>query len=139
MKASFLIFLCLLLCATGRSQEKGAAETCEQKAQTQLDLNTCAADKLRSEDAKLDRVYQELLAKAKNDPVATAKIRSAQQAWVAFRDAQLEALFPADDKQDQYGSAYPMCAASARAQLTAERARMLESMLHPVEGEMCSH
>jgi uncharacterized protein YecT (DUF1311 family) len=80
--------------------------------------------------AKLDRVYQELLAKAKNDPVATKKIRSARQAWVTFRDAQLEALFPADDKQDQYGSAYLMCAA---------RTRMLESMLHPAERDMCSH
>jgi uncharacterized protein YecT (DUF1311 family) len=139
MKASLPFLLCLLLCASGRSQQKADAGTCEQKAQTQLDLNICAADKLRSEDTKLDRVYQELLAKAKNDPVATTKIRSAQEAWVAFRDAQLEALFPADDKQDQYGSAYPMCAAAARAQLTAERTKMLESILHPVEGDMCSH
>jgi uncharacterized protein YecT (DUF1311 family) len=139
MKAPLPFLLCLLLCASGRSQQKTDAGTCEQKAQTQLDLNTCAAEKLRSEDTKLDRVYQELLERTKSDPVATAKIRSAQEAWVAFRDAQLEALFPADDKQDQYGSAYPMCAAAARAQLTAERTKMLESMVHPVEGDMCSH
>jgi len=137
MKVSLLFFLCLL-CTTGVSQEKSDTGACEQTVQTQADLTKCSSDRLAREDTKLDRVYQELLAKTKNDPVATKKIRSAQRAWVAFRDAQLEALFPADNKQAQYGSTYPMCAAVVRAQLTAERTKMLQNMLHPVEGDACS-
>lgn len=138
MKA-LLPFLLCLLSLPAVSQEKGPADACEQKAQTQADLNKCSSDRLAREDAKLNRVYQELLAKVKNDSVATAKIRSAQRAWIVFRDAQMRSLFPAEDKQARYGSSYGMCAAVAQAQLTSERTQMLEGMLHPNEGDVCSH
>jgi len=60
---------------------------------------------MQSADDELNKTYQQLLKKATGDPVALQKIRAAQKAWVAFRDAQIAALYPSEDKQ-QYGSAF---------------------------------
>ena len=65
----------------------------------QSEMNRCADLDTREADADLKRVYQELLAKLKNDDTATNKLRAAQRAWLAFRDAHLQELYPADDKQ----------------------------------------
>jgi uncharacterized protein YecT (DUF1311 family) len=41
------------------------------------------------------------------------KLKQAQRAWIAFRDAHLEARFPKADKQAEYGSAYAHAAATS--------------------------
>jgi hypothetical protein len=81
--------------------------------------------------------YQQLLSKAKGDAIAEKKIMAAQQLWLAFRDAQLEATYPHEDKQREYGSVYPMCVLRLKTELTRERTKMLSKMLNPTEGEVC--
>ena len=96
---------------------------------TQSEMNRCAGADASEADAKLDHVYQRLLSKTKGDDNATKKLRAAQRAWVAFRHAQLQALFPAEDKQREYGSIYPMCYAQLAAAMTKERTAQLRRML----------
>ena len=62
-------------------------------------------------------------------PAYRKKIETAQKAWAAYREAELELLYPAEDKQANYGSMYPMCCANDRAQLTRRRSREIRALL----------
>ena len=67
----------------------------------------------RANTAKAEHVPQ-----AASPPEAAAKIKTAQRAWIAYRDAYMGAMYPAKDKQAEYGSIYPMEADLLRAKLT---------------------
>ena len=92
-------------------------------------MNHCADQDAKAADAELNRVYQDLISKTKGDANATKKLRDAQRAWIAFRDAQLDALYPAQDKQREYGTIYPMCYAIVLTAMTKERTVQLRRML----------
>lgn len=130
------LFLVPLLIGQQQRQPKTFAD-CDKTAQTQADLTECASTDYEGADDELNRTYEQLLKKAAGDPIAVQKIRAAQTAWVAFRDAQIAALYPSEDKQMEYGTVFPMCANLALADLTRERTKMLKHMLTPVEGDVC--
>lgn len=132
-------FACVLVvsCSLCFAQKLDRFSDCQKKAQSQRDLQVCADHQFTQGEAAMQRTYQRLLAKAKSDPVAENKIRAAQRSWLAFRDAQLEAMYPHEDKQGEYGSTYPMCALLQKTELTRQRTQMLSKMLTPVEGDTC--
>lgn len=80
-------------------------------------MNACASDEAARADAQLNDVYGVLLQKA-TDVTARRKIRVAERAWVAYRDAYVDAMYPKENKQANYGSIYPMEVALLRAKLT---------------------
>jgi uncharacterized protein YecT (DUF1311 family) len=129
-----LLFAPLL---TGQQRPQKTFSDCDKTAQTQSDLTECASTDYKTADDELDRTYQQLLSKAAGDRIAIQKIKAAERAWYAFRDAQIVALYPADDKQKEYGTVFPMCANLALADLTRERTKVLKHMLNPVEGDVC--
>ena len=102
---------------------------CWQAAQAQTEMNRCADLDARKADDDLNHVYRALLSKRKNDETATKELRSAQRAWVAFRDARMRELFPAKEKQREYGSMYPMCYIGVATEMTKERTAQLRRML----------
>jgi uncharacterized protein YecT (DUF1311 family) len=119
--------------------EPGAAQAsliaCES-AQTQLDLNACAGQAFAAADARLKGTYRTLRQRHADNPVFVAKLRAAQRAWVAFRDAELAAAFACagSDPKVCWGSVYPMAYALYKAQLTDERTRRLEQLLEQGPG-----
>jgi len=132
------LVLCLGLPLFGQQQspDKKFAD-CDKIAQTQADLTKCGGEDYKNADVELNRTYQQLLKKAAGDPIAVEKIKASQKAWVAYRDAQIAALYPAEDKQREYGTVFPMCADLALADLTRERTKTLKHMLKPMEGDVC--
>lgn len=136
--ASIGVLLLLVSLLSGEQPNKRTFRDCDKNASTQADLNECAGNDLKVADDDLNATYQQLLKKAGGDAVALRKIKTAQRAWVAFRDAQIEAFYPAEDKQKEYGSVFPMCADLLIADLTRERTKMLKEMLHSVEGDVCT-
>jgi uncharacterized protein YecT (DUF1311 family) len=56
-------------------------------AQTQTDMNACAAREYQKHDAAMNQLYQQLLGKLK-DPQQKALLVEAERAWVAYRDKQ---------------------------------------------------
>ena len=96
-------------------------------------MSRCADLDAKEADADLNRVYQELLTKLKNDDNAMRKLRAAQRAWLAFRDAHLQELYPAKDKQAEYGSIFPMCYAQIAMAMTKERTAQLRRMLEDTD------
>ena len=121
------------------AEDSGEAEACYEKAQTQLGLNRCAGLEYRVADDELNQTYQAVLVKHADDETFLARLRDAQRAWIAFRDAEMEALFPHQDEPGYYGSVFPMCWAQQLASLTRERTAKLRRWLEGVqEGNVCS-
>ncbi len=107
-------------------------------AQTQYEVNTKTCNEYESADQKLNAVYRQILEKYKSDTAFIAKLKTAQRAWLAFRDAELAAIYPADDKQAEYGSVYLMCSCIELATLTNQRIEQLSGwLLTAKEGDIC--
>jgi uncharacterized protein YecT (DUF1311 family) len=83
-------------------------DTCSQSADaTQMDLNRCAAKELQKAESRLAALLKEL-GIDRNSPE--------QKAWEAYRDAQLQAIYPAIDSEiAEYGSVYAMLGNSEEA------------------------
>lgn len=135
--AALILLVGLATAATWR-QPQGRA-SCRDTARTQAALNECAAAERRGAEEELNKAYELLLARAgAKDSAAARKIRAAQEAWMAYRDAQIEAMFAAGQKQTAYGSVYPMCVQQLRARWAAERTKELRAMMsRPEEGDVC--
>jgi uncharacterized protein YecT (DUF1311 family) len=99
------------------AQESPTYRACSDGVKTQAAMNACASDEAASADAQLNDVYRTLLQKTTDTTTAT-KIKVSERAWIAYRDAYLDAMYPAENKQAEYGSAYPMEIALLRAKLT---------------------
>jgi uncharacterized protein YecT (DUF1311 family) len=109
---------------------------------TQRDLDQDAGASFKAADVELNQVYQDIRRRYRDEPLFLEKLKLAQRAWLKFRDAELEALYPLASDGDPltvYGSIYPMCYASAKEQLTQERTAQLRRWLDRVqEGDTCA-
>lgn len=130
MSRLFLIsFLFLTLgSAALESQDSKESKDCHETAMTQSEMNRCADQDAIRADKDLNAIYQNLLKLMANDPRAIAKLKAQENAWIHFRDAFLDAAFPAEDKQANYGTMYPMEALELRAQLTRDQANRLRGL-----------
>lgn len=106
-------------------------------AQSQMEMNAAACDAAKKADVELNAVYQAVLKKAAGDKVLTAKLKVAQRAWLAFRDAELAARYPAEDKSE-YGSIFNLCWCNSLADLTQRRTAQLTPWRDGIpEGDAC--
>ncbi|HEY9784875.1 MAG TPA: lysozyme inhibitor LprI family protein [Candidatus Obscuribacterales bacterium] len=104
---------------------------------TQLDMNEGAAADYNKADQELNRVYKQILSKHKANKIFIDKFIKAEQAWVAFRDAQLAARFPLP--RENYGSMYLMCKYIELTILTNDRIKQLKPWIAGVkEGDGCT-
>jgi uncharacterized protein YecT (DUF1311 family) len=101
-------------------QTSGQYNTCIKVAQTQFEMNKCASEEAARADAELTALDKSLLAEMNGDHVAIAKAKEAERSWIRYRDAYIEAMFPAADKQAEYGTEYPMDVDILSAKLTRE-------------------
>ena len=80
------------------AQDSAEYRACSDKANTQSEMTACASDEAARVDAKLKTTYRALLARVTSQPEALAKIKAAERAWIAYRDAYIEATYPAEEK-----------------------------------------
>jgi uncharacterized protein YecT (DUF1311 family) len=124
--AEFLLTIISFACF---AQDSAEYRACSGKANTQSEMTACASDEAARVDAKLNTTYRALLAKVASQPEALVKIKAAEGAWIAYRDAYIEATYPAKNKATEYGSIYPLEVALLRAKLTLRQLAALEDML----------
>ena len=106
-------------------------------AQSQMELNATSCGAAKQADAELNAVYTAVLRKNAEDKRFIDKLKTAQRAWVAFRDAEMGARYPAQDKSE-YGSAFDLCWCNALAELTKRRTADLKLWRDGVpEGDVC--
>jgi uncharacterized protein YecT (DUF1311 family) len=111
------------------AQDSAEYRACSDKANTQSETTACASDEAARVDAKLNATYRALLARVASQPEALAKIKAAERAWTAYRDAYIEATYPAKNKATEYGSIHPLEVTLLRAKLTQGQVATLEDML----------
>ena len=107
--------------------------------QTQSEMNQDACGKYKKADSELNRVYQKIMRDYAGDKNFIQKMKIAQLAWIAFRDAHLDSLYPESDSLSHYGSVNPMCRCMELELLTQDRINSLREWADGVqEGDVCS-
>ena len=114
---------------------QGAAAPDCANAMTQADMNTCAAMDYEHADAALNRLWGKLIAGARADDRSPdsgrtetderseeAILRTAQRAWVQFRDSQCEF----EGLSERGGTMEPMIVSMCKTRVTEERIKQLE-------------
>ena len=129
----YLPIVFLLVSLPSLAQDSAQYRACNDKAKTQMEMNACASQEAARSDAELNEVYRKLLSQAASQQEAVAKIKAAERAWVAYRDAYMDAMYPAKDKQAEYGSIYPMEADLLRAKLTQQQVVALKELLRAIQ------
>jgi len=124
----------VISCGTVLAQYSKEFDSCIDKAQTQLAMHMCASDEAKRADTELNDVYRKLQSAASKQPNAVAKITAAERAWIAYRDAYIETMWPADDKQREYGSSFTTEANLLRAKLTRRQIEALKELLRQYSG-----
>jgi uncharacterized protein YecT (DUF1311 family) len=86
--AGALMFLCFSLALSGHSQKQETQDPCAN-AQTTVEMRDCAGREYKKADDELNRVYRQLMSKL-DDEGHKGALRSAQQAWIKYRDANCD-------------------------------------------------
>ena len=110
----------------------GWSQECAPTDDSQMCLNARAGADYKTEDAKLNKAYHEIMHRLSDSPEDKKLLQASQRAWIAFRDA--ECAFSTDRSKD--GSMYPMLLLGCRADLTKIRTEQLGAYLHCEEGDM---
>ena len=103
-------------------------------ANTQTAMHVCASEEAQRVDAELNDTYRMLLSVAGRRPAAVEKIEIAERAWITYRDAYIEAMYPAEDKLAEYGSIFLTEANLLRSQLTRQQIVALKDLLKQHRG-----
>jgi uncharacterized protein YecT (DUF1311 family) len=126
--------LALALLASTLSPAAAQTANCAA-AQTQADMNACAAQEYQKSDAALNQVYAQLKAKL-TDPQQQNLLVAAERAWVAYRDA--ECGFETSGSAG--GSIHPMVQAMCFNEKTLVHSAELSRQLNCKEGDTsCAH
>jgi uncharacterized protein YecT (DUF1311 family) len=134
-----LAVITILLLPAYSALSSDALQTCNNEAQTQLDINHCGSLDFQSADKELNAVYTAVLEQHKTNTKFLEKLKAAQRAWLKWRDAEMEAVYPEKDDPSYYGSSFPACWNTQLSNLTQERTRQLQKWLDGVEeGDVCS-
>jgi uncharacterized protein YecT (DUF1311 family) len=115
-----LLVLAVLGIGSAQAQEK--KDPCAD-AQSQAEMNMCWGKEYKAADAELNKTYQDFMSKL--DESEKVQLKSAQLAWLKYRDANCE--FVAD--QYKGGTMRPMIAAICLADVTNARVNELKSQI----------
>jgi uncharacterized protein YecT (DUF1311 family) len=125
--------------STATAAGLSALASCQKQAKNQVEINQCGAGNQQVAERELNAAYQAVLKKMAADKVFLVKFRAAQRAWLKWRDAEMAAIYPADNPQSEYGSVFPMCWSAQLAELDRERTRQLRRWIDGVaEGDVCA-
>lgn len=122
IKSSIILIVALLLSSISIAGQKPKDDPCPN-AQSQLEMNMCWGNQYKAADAQLNAAYREF--NSKLNPEETAQLKTAQLAWIKFRDANCE--FVADAYKG--GSIRPMIAAMCLADVTNARTSELRAQM----------
>jgi uncharacterized protein YecT (DUF1311 family) len=106
--------------------------------QTQSGMNQESTAEYQRADAEMNRVYRQALERLKPNLAASEDLKKAQRAWVAFRDAHLESIYPTRSLTES-GSLTATCRATELQELTLARLAQLRTFAEGIaEGDGCA-
>ncbi len=126
VRTLLLIFICALAVsaqeATATQDQVDREDPCSEVG-TQFELNRCAARARDKADAELNKVYRQLIKDAGG--TERVKLRTAQLAWLKFRDTQCDY----ETVGNKGGSIYPMVYSFCLAKVTTARTKQFQEIL----------
>jgi uncharacterized protein YecT (DUF1311 family) len=99
-----------------------AATDCDN-ATNQQAMNECAADAYKREDARLNKLYKDVL--ALSDKTDVARLKQAQVAWIKFRDLHCNY----EEGRYEGGTMAPLVGFTCLRDLTRQRNETLQALL----------
>ena len=102
-------------------EQEPAADPCAE-AETTAQMQACLGEQYQKVDAELNRTYRQAMEAL--DQTRQAKLRAAQKAWIAFRDASAE--FDASIAEE--GTMYQLIYLDTLIAMTRERSRTLAAV-----------
>ncbi|RQR62444.1 DUF1311 domain-containing protein [Burkholderia sp. Bp9125] len=120
------LLLSLAMAANAHAQANCA------NAPDQAAMSACADRAYKKSDAELNRAYQAVTTRVRDNRPLADKLVSAQRAWVAYRDA--ECGFSSAGAEG--GSVYPMVVSTCLDDLTKVRLESLQGYLSCEEGDL---
>ncbi|BEM38633.1 hypothetical protein SME10J_23600 [Serratia marcescens] len=97
---------------------------CLQTAQSQAELNDCAAQTYKNADGEMNKVYKKVMDTLKTSPEKSKALLQAQRAWLKFRDADCTFL----SSNSAGGSINAMSNALCLSERTTERTSYLSKI-----------
>lgn len=107
------------------TSSQASDDACLEKAQTQSQINECAAEALKSADDELNRLYHQMQDRLKNDENTKSHLIEAQRKWLAFRDSECSFT----TSRSAGSSMHPMYMNECLAGLTQSRVMELKNHL----------
>lgn len=105
--------------------------------ETQATMTEDACRELENSNFEMKKLYTNILQAHSTDKRFLSAFRKAQNAWTAFRDAHLNAVYPQGPKA--YVSSHGMCRCILLNELTRERVTTLRKWLsESTEGDVCA-
>jgi uncharacterized protein YecT (DUF1311 family) len=121
---SAFILSCFLLTTTNASAQGGQDENPCEKAQTTIEMGECAGNEYQKADAELNSVYRQLMSSLSDRDYQSA-LKTAQQAWLKYRDANCE--FETFDSRG--GTIHPVVYSLCRAHMTRARTKDMRAAI----------
>jgi uncharacterized protein YecT (DUF1311 family) len=132
-----LIVVGVGLVCTGSFSVASVQASFSENSQTQLQINDAACAEYKQAERELNRVYLKIVSDYRRDPVFIKAIKKAQLAWLHYRDAHVDSIYPG--AASQYGSVSTMCRCGSLTEITKERTQTLNRWLEGVEeGDVCA-
>jgi uncharacterized protein YecT (DUF1311 family) len=103
------------------------------KAQSQREMTAKACDSSKKAENKMNQMYRQIIQEYKEDTVFVEKFKKSQDAWLVYREAQIEAISPTRSETAR-GSAYPMCSCMLEEYYISQRIKEFQPWL---QGEEC--
>lgn len=97
----------------------------------QMEINQCAYEDFQKADKELNRVYNEVRKKNKDDKLFLKNLKTSQKLWLQFLEAELNTIFscPEQNQRICFGSMFPLLYNGSKAELTNDRTAQLKRYL----------
>lgn len=130
LSLSALIILSCFIALSSSAQEQGKKDPCEKATESGItvDLVECSLKKLAAADAELNNAYRQLVSRL-DDKKWETKLRTAQQAWIKYRDANCDSVSEFSGGGSAVTFEYNFCLAD----MTVARAKELHEMLNKIK------
>jgi uncharacterized protein YecT (DUF1311 family) len=125
-----ILAIVALAMLAGSSAQAANKINCKSPDLNQIDMDTCAGQDFTASDAKLNALYKTMM--AKYDAGNQAKLKTAERAWLTYRDAECDY----ETNGTAGGTINPMMDTMCRTTKTDARIKELTAQLKCVEGDM---
>ena len=128
-------FVTVIMFSPNEARASDQLDACMDKANNQHAMHVCASEEAGRREVERQSLLQRVLKAVDGDALAIRKVNASEKAWLAHRAAFIEAMYPATDKQAEYGSRYPMDVNLLHANLTISHLADLEALLEQTAGD----